>query len=53
MAPLRRPIILKDARISVLTTFPYLVFYRVKIEQVRVLAVLHAHRDPETWQEFL
>ena len=51
--PLRRPIILGDVRFSILKTFPYLVLYRIRPDHVRVLAVLHASRDPLSWQQFL
>lgn len=51
-APHRRPTILDDVRIAILKTFPYLVFYRIRTDQVRVLAVLHSSRDPQGWLEF-
>lgn len=51
-ASFRRPIIQDDVRISILRQFPYLVLYRVRVDQIRVLAVLHTGRDPQSWQEF-
>jgi len=32
-----------------LSAFPYVVYYRLKPESVRVLAVLHTKRHPATW----
>lgn len=30
--------------------FPYAVFYSLKNDRVVVIAVLHNHREPRTWQ---
>ena len=37
-------------RCVALQRFPYGVFYRVDPEQIAVLAVYHASRDPEGWK---
>jgi plasmid stabilization system protein ParE len=42
-------IIHKNIRRIILSKFPYLVFYTVKGNQVIILAVLHAFRDPAIW----
>lgn len=38
--------VFEDYRQIALRVFPYLVIYRVTPGAVRILAVLHAHRDP-------
>ncbi len=38
-----------QARCRLLERFPYVVYYRFVRDTVRVLAVLHACRDPQTW----
>src|SRR5205823_1401582 len=41
---------LLGVRRAKLRTFPYLVYYRVLSDRVEVIAILHGHRDPRTWQ---
>lgn len=36
-------------RRAVLTRFPYSVFYRILPDEIEVIAVAHAKRDPEYW----
>jgi plasmid stabilization system protein ParE len=31
--------------------FPYVVYYRVLADRIEVIAVLHAARNPQTWQD--
>jgi plasmid stabilization system protein ParE len=31
--------------------FPYFIFFRVRAEQLIVLAVFHTRRQPMTWRE--
>ena len=38
-----------NVRAAALRQFPYVVYYRFENDRVFVLAVLHGHRDPETW----
>ena len=33
-----------------LKRFPYLVIYRLKNDEIKVLAVTHQHRQPENWR---
>jgi plasmid stabilization system protein ParE len=35
---------------ALLRRFPYAVYFAVEESTIVVLAVLHAHRDPATWQ---
>lgn len=37
----------------VVRRFPYVVIYRVDLDQIGVLAVYHSHRDPRGWQKRL
>ena len=41
--------LLRDIRCRLLDRFPYVVYYRVLRNAVRILAVLHAQRDPGVW----
>ena len=36
-------------RRAVLTRFPFAVFYRILPDEIEVVAVAHARRDPEYW----
>jgi plasmid stabilization system protein ParE len=36
-----------------LNTFPYGIVYRVKTDEIRILAVMHLHREPNYWVERL
>jgi plasmid stabilization system protein ParE len=38
-----------EVRAAALRRFPYVVYYRFEAGTVFILAVLHAHRDPQTW----
>lgn len=42
--------IFKDVRRGLVRGFPYSVLYRVKANQIRILAVFHSSRDPAIWQ---
>ena len=39
-----------SARRALVPSFPYGVFYRIREDAVQVVAVLHLHRDPATWE---
>jgi toxin ParE1/3/4 len=43
--------IYKDVRRGLVRGFPYQVLYRVKTNQIRVLAVFHTSRNPAVWKE--
>lgn len=48
-APRLFPAVYRDVRRGRLRRFPYAMFYRVLDDQVWVLAVVHARRDPRVW----
>ncbi len=39
-----------NIRAGLLKRFPYVVYYRNKIDHIRLLAVFHASRNPDRWQ---
>jgi plasmid stabilization system protein ParE len=41
----------RDARICPVKRFPFLVVFRIKGQQVEILAVMHGHRNPKTWMK--
>ncbi len=43
-------LIARDIRACRLQRFPYVVYYRVLVDRVEVLAVLHGSRDPSAWR---
>ena len=49
--PDRYPIKHQEVRSVRARRFPYSVFYSVEAEQIVVLAIFHARRDPAIWQE--
>ena len=48
--PDRYPFKYKNIRCTRARRFPYSIFYTVETEQIVVLAVFHARRDPAVWQ---
>ena len=42
--------ILGDARRALVRRFPYSVYFRVRGEDVRIVGVIHQHRDPRIWR---
>jgi plasmid stabilization system protein ParE len=44
--PLSYRLVLRDARRALVRRFPYVVVFRITRDQIRVLAVVHQHRDP-------
>lgn len=49
--PLRFPAVGEDVRRAVLNSFPYSVYFMTEIDAVVIIAVLHQHRRPDTWQK--
>lgn len=47
------PHISQNARRFLLTRFPYGLIYRVEGKVIRIVAVMHLHRDPIVWQKRL
>ena len=48
--PLRYAIAMGDARRALVRRFPYSVYFRVRGYSIRVIAVIHQHRDPRVAQ---
>ena len=48
--PLRFPLVYRDVRRALLKRFPYGVFFRVRSNGIRVLAIMHLSRDTSRWQ---
>jgi plasmid stabilization system protein ParE len=49
-SPFQFPQIRDEVRRALLRRFPYSVYFRMSHETVDIIAVLHQHRDPRTWQ---
>lgn len=49
--PQRFPVILQDVRCIRVRRFPYSVFFRIRADQLVVLAVFHVRRNPTVWRE--
>ena len=48
--PFQFPAIEEGARRALVRDFPYGVFFTTDVDLIRVLAVLHLHRHPDTWK---
>jgi toxin ParE1/3/4 len=48
--PRQFPLVYRDVRRALLKRFPYGVFFRLRRDQIRVLAVIHLSRNPRRWQ---
>ncbi len=44
--PLRYPVAVRDARRVLVARFPYSIYFRLHNDEIRVIGVLHQHRDP-------
>ena len=49
-SPFQFPQIRDEVRRALLRRFPYSVYFCVSHQTVDIIAVLHQHRDPRTWQ---
>ena len=49
--PLQFPVVRDSVRRALLHRFPYSVYFLVSDDMVDVVAVLHQHRNPRTWEE--
>jgi plasmid stabilization system protein ParE len=49
-APQRYPVVFGDIRRTVARRFPFSVYFRVRPNELVVLAVFHARRNPTIWQ---
>ncbi len=48
--PLQFPRLEGDVRRALLHRFPYGVYFITESQEVKVLAVLHLHRQPDMWK---
>jgi plasmid stabilization system protein ParE len=48
--PLRFSVVHRDLRRALMKRFPYGVFFRLRADRIRVLAVVHLSRDPDHWR---
>ena len=48
--PEMHAVVREDVRQALVKRFPYVVCYRIVRNTIRVIAVYHGHRDPNTWQ---
>lgn len=44
------PVIIQDIRCKVLSRFPYSIFYSIKSDQIRILAIANQRRRPFYWR---
>jgi plasmid stabilization system protein ParE len=43
-------VVLRTIRRTKLHRFPYIVYYRILVDRIEIVAVLHGSRHPRTWQ---
>lgn len=48
--PQRFPTIYRDIRRALVRRFPYGVFFQDQPDHIRVIAIVHLHRHPDTWK---
>ncbi|HXO20098.1 MAG TPA: type II toxin-antitoxin system RelE/ParE family toxin [Thermoanaerobaculia bacterium] len=44
------PLVYRDVRRASLKRFPFGIFFRLRKDRIRVLAVMHSSRDPQRWR---
>ena len=47
--PRRWPVLKKQIRRRLVGRFPYGVLYRIDLEQITIVAIMHLHRRPNYW----
>jgi plasmid stabilization system protein ParE len=50
-SPFQFPKVKNNIRRALLRRFPYAVYFGVTRESVEIIALLHQHRDPRTWEK--
>jgi hypothetical protein len=48
--PLLFPVVYRDIRRALTKRFPYGVFFRLRPDRIRVIAIVHLARHPSVWQ---
>jgi len=48
--PYQFPQVHRDVRRALLKRFPYGIFFRIRPDRIKVLAIVHLSRDPSLWQ---
>jgi plasmid stabilization system protein ParE len=48
--PLQFPVVYRGTRRALLSRFPFGIYFRVKVQNIVVLAVMHASRSPVHWR---
>lgn len=48
--PRQYQVVAPDVRRGLVRVFPYSVYFTIFVDRARVFAVLHQHRDPDTWK---
>jgi plasmid stabilization system protein ParE len=48
--PQEFPVVQSEVRRGLVQRFPYRVYFLATEKRVEVLAVIHLHRDPESWK---
>jgi plasmid stabilization system protein ParE len=43
-------VVYRNIRACPLRRFPYVVYFRIRSDQIEVVAVQHAHRNPRAWR---
>lgn len=49
--PTSFPIVAKDVHQAIERQFPFSVLYRIRDNHVVIIAIFHASRDPQSWQD--
>jgi len=48
--PARFPLVYQDIRRALLKRFPYGMFFRLRVDRIRILSIMHLSRDPNRWR---
>lgn len=44
------PLLHDDVRRAIVSKFPYGVFFRLPPDTIRIIGIIHLHRDPRVWR---
>ena len=52
-APLHHPSGYRDVRLARTRRFPYIIYYRLLVDRIDVVAIMHGRRKPQLWKRRL
>ena len=49
-SPESYPVVTDDIRRAIVRRYPYAIYFRIRLQQIAILTVVHTSQDPRVWQ---